>query len=53
VCYALKYCGDDADQKDIVRSKNTLDKYMNMDPAFKGTRECNLCTVLKYMRSNG
>ncbi|KAJ3349240.1 vesicular-fusion protein S17 [Kappamyces sp. JEL0680] len=30
---------------DSVRSKSTLDKYLTMDPSFKGTRECALCTV--------
>ncbi|KAJ3307162.1 vesicular-fusion protein S17 [Kappamyces sp. JEL0829] len=31
---------------DSVRSKSTLDKYLTMDPSFKGTRECALCTSL-------
>ena len=33
--------------KDPVRSAASLEKYQSMDPAFKGTRECNLCVVYK------
>ena len=31
---------------DQVRASSSFEKYKNMDPAFTGTRECNLLTVL-------